>query len=199
MALYNKEKENVTSEDVLAVHGSHVKGKVVLITGCSPKGYGAYIAQAVAKHHPALLVLAGRSAARIKVTERMIKAQVPSAQTRALLFDLGSLGSVRKAAEEVGGYQEAVDVVITSGGIMMAPYEKTADGFESQFGVNFLGHFLFVNLLLEKMRLRGGRIVLTTSGAYKFAGVRWDDPNFEVCDVILQGEGTLGFVVMSAV
>jgi NAD(P)-dependent dehydrogenase (short-subunit alcohol dehydrogenase family) len=62
---------------------------------------------------------------------------------------------------------------------MATPFEKTVDGFESQFGVNHLGPFLFKMLLVRKLA-RGGRIVNVSSTGYAFGGVRFDDPNFEV-------------------
>jgi NAD(P)-dependent dehydrogenase (short-subunit alcohol dehydrogenase family) len=186
MEPYNKHPEKVTADDVAAAHEHNIEGKVVLITGCSPQGYGAYLAKVIAEHKPSLLILAGRSVSKITVTERIIKTQTPDVKTRHLIFDLGDVGAVRKAAEEVNTYPETVDVIITSGVIMMVPYEKTTDGFESQLGVNYLGHFLFLNLLLKKMLVKGGRIVMTTSNAYQLGGIRWHDANFEV-RVILRG------------
>ena len=180
MEPYNKQPEKVTASDVAAIHEHNIEGKVVLITGCSPQGYGAYLAKVIAEHKPSLLILAGRSVSKIMVTERIIKAQTSDIKTRSLIFDLGDISAVRTAAEEVNTYPETVDVIIASGAIMMAPYEKTTDGFESQLGVNYLGHFLFLNLLLKKMLVKGGRIVITTSNAYQLGGIRWHDPNFEV-------------------
>ncbi len=180
MTSYNKDPKTLTADDVAEVQKDNIAGKVVLITGCSPQSYGAYIANVIANHKPSLLILAGRSAAKIQVTDRIIKAKIPDICTRALIFDLGDLSSVRKAAAEVNAYPETVDVIIASGAIMMSPYEKTVDGFESQFGINFLSHFVLINHLLKKMLTRGGTIVTTTSNAYQLGGIRWDDPNFEV-------------------
>jgi hypothetical protein len=73
-------------------------------------------------------------------------------------------------------------VIICNAGIMMHPLRRTADGIESQFGINSTSHFVLVNMLLPKMLANGsGRVVTTTSGAYRFGGIRWDDPNYEVC------------------
>eukprot|EP00026_Physarum_polycephalum_P018000 Phypoly_transcript_19421.p1 GENE.Phypoly_transcript_19421~~Phypoly_transcript_19421.p1 ORF type:complete len:210 (+),score=38.70 Phypoly_transcript_19421:37-630(+) len=63
---------------------------------------------------------------------------------------------------------------------MATPQGKTVDGFETQFGTNFLGHFLLTNLLLPSL-LRGvpARVVSVSSGAHAFSGIIWDDYNFE--------------------
>lgn len=62
---------------------------------------------------------------------------------------------------------------------MAVPYRKTPDGVESQFGTNHLGHFLFTNLVLSKIK-EGGRIINVTSSGYTIGGVLYDDYNFEV-------------------
>jgi NAD(P)-dependent dehydrogenase (short-subunit alcohol dehydrogenase family) len=173
--------KRITSEEVASKFKDHIKGKVVLITGPGPNSLGAETARAIATQHPALIILAGRNKPSIEETEKNIKAQIPGTQTRFLMLDLASLSSVRKAAEEVNSYSETVDVLINNAATMAGPYEKTEDGFESQFQVNHLGHFLFTNLLLEKMMARrGARVINMTSNGYGFGGIRFEDPNFEV-------------------
>jgi NAD(P)-dependent dehydrogenase (short-subunit alcohol dehydrogenase family) len=174
--------KRITSEEVASEFKDQIKGKVVLITGCSPNSLGAETARAIATQNPALLILAGRNKASIEETEKNIKEKIPDARTRFLMLDLASLSSVRKAAAEVNSYTEIVDALINSAATMAAPYEKTEDGFESQFATNHLGHFLFTNLLLEKMAQRGSapRIINVTSNGYGFGGIRFEDPNFEV-------------------
>jgi NAD(P)-dependent dehydrogenase (short-subunit alcohol dehydrogenase family) len=168
-----------TAAEVATVLAAQIAGKVVLITGCSPKGLGATAAMAMASHKPALIILAGRTRSLIEETEKSILAQTPDVNIRLLIFDLASLKSVREAAVEVNKYPANIDVLINNAGIMATPLEKTVDGFESQFGVNHLGHFLFTMLILGKIP-RGGRIVNVSSAGYAFGGVRFDDPNFEV-------------------
>lgn len=170
--------EDSTATEVAAALSAHIAGKVVLITGCSPNGLGATAALAIAPHKPALLILAGRTRVSIEETEKAVFDVNPEVKTRILLFDLASLASVREAAREVCGYEEKIDVLINNAGIMAAPYGKTIDGFESQFGVNHLGPFLLTNLILGKIR-KGGRIVNVSSNGYIMGQVRFDDPNFE--------------------
>jgi short chain dehydrogenase len=174
--------KRITSEEVAAQFKDNIKGKVILITGCSPNGLGAETARAIATQNPALLILAGRNKVSIEETEKNIKEKIPDAGTRFLMLDLASLSSVRKAAAEVNSYAETIDVLINNAAIMAGPYEKTEDGFESQFATNHLGHFLLTNLLLEKMIRKGpgARIINVTSNGYGFGGIRFEDPNFEV-------------------
>jgi len=168
-----------TAAEVAASFSTNIVGKVVLVTGCSPNGLGATAAFAIASHKPALIILTGRTRSLIEETEKEILAQNPDVTTRLLIFDLASLKSVREAAAEVNRYPEPIDVLINNAAIMACPFEKTVDGFESQFGVNHLGHFLFTKLVLGKIP-RGGRVVNVASNGYLFGGVRFNDPNFEV-------------------
>jgi NAD(P)-dependent dehydrogenase (short-subunit alcohol dehydrogenase family) len=95
-----------------------------------------------------------------------------------LEMDLGSFASVRNAAKKL---DVTIDVLINNAGIMAIPYGKTADGFEKQFGVNHLGHFLFTNLLLKEGRIRDrGRIVVVTSDGHRLSDMIWEDPGFQV-------------------
>jgi NAD(P)-dependent dehydrogenase (short-subunit alcohol dehydrogenase family) len=168
-----------TASEVAGALAANITNKVVLVTGCSPNGLGATAAMAIAPHNPALIILTGRTRSLIEETERAILAKTPNVKTRLLIFDLANLKSVREAAAKVNKYPENIDVLINNAGIMATPFEKTVDGFESQFGVNHLGPFLFTILLVGKLP-RGGRIVNVSSYGYTFGGVRFDDPNFEV-------------------
>jgi NAD(P)-dependent dehydrogenase (short-subunit alcohol dehydrogenase family) len=168
-----------TATEVAATLANHIAGKVILITGCSPNGLGATAAMAIASHNPALIILAGRNQSLIEETQKTLLEKVPNLKIRILIFDLGSLKSVRDAAAEVNNYPEKIDVLINNAAIMASPFSKTVDGFESQFGINHLGPFLFTMLVVDKLN-RGGRVVNVSSVGYAFGGVRFDDPNFEV-------------------
>lgn len=131
---------------------SNISNKTILITGASPSSIAAQLAIALAPHNPKLIVLAGRSASKLDETAKQIKDAALGCPTRNLMVDFGSLDSVRKAAKEVNGYAENIDVSILSAGIMAPPYQKTEDGFESSFATNHLGHFLFVNSIISKIQ-----------------------------------------------
>ncbi len=94
-------------------------------------------------------------------------------------MDLSSLTSVRNAAKTV---ERPVDVVINNASIMATPYATSPEGYEMQFAVGHLGHFLFTNLLLREGKIReGGRIVNVSSDGHRLGDVRFEDPGFEVC------------------
>jgi NAD(P)-dependent dehydrogenase (short-subunit alcohol dehydrogenase family) len=73
---------------------------------------------------------------------------------------------------------ERFDVVINNAGVMACPKGKTSDGFETQFGTNHLGHFVFTNHIVPLLK-SGARIVNLSSAGHRFADVDLDDPNFE--------------------
>lgn len=136
----------------------------------------------MAAQDPRLLILAGRSRAKLEQTEASLKQNSPQARVRLLELDLTSLASVRQAADVVNRYSEPIDVLINNAGIMATPFSKTADGLESQFGTNHVGHFLFTNLVMPKILAagEGARIVNVSSAGHLLGPVRYDDPNFEV-------------------
>ena len=164
-----------TTEDVLA--GVNLKGKRILVTGASA-GLGVETARA----------LAARGAHVVGAARDMNKAQGATEGVRAtaanggglelVQLDLASLASVRKCADALIAAGKPFDVIIANAGVMACPKGKTSDGFETQFGTNHLGHFVFVNKLVPLLK-PGGRIINLSSAGHRFADVDLDDPNFE--------------------
>ena len=77
---------------------------------------------------------------------------------------------------------QSIDILINNAAIMACPFAKTADGIESQFGTNHIGHFLLTNLIMERLIAgRGTRIVNVSSSGHRMSDVELDDWNFEVC------------------
>lgn len=93
-------------------------------------------------------------------------------------LDLANLKSVRPCADALLAEAKPFDVIIANAGIMATPFGHTADGFESQFGTNHLGHFVFVNRMAPMLRTGGCLINLSSSG-HRYSNVDLDDPNFE--------------------
>src|SRR5205823_9260402 len=93
-------------------------------------------------------------------------------------LDLASLKSARKAADDLLKRGQRFDVIIANAGVMACPQGKTQDGFETQFGTNHLGHFVFVNRLVPLLNA-GGRIVSLSSAGHRNCDVNLEDPNFE--------------------
>ena len=161
----------------------NIKGKVILVTGCSPGGIGALYATAIAPASPAAIILAGRTTESIAPTEKAIQEANPAVKTKLLAVDLGSFKSVQRAAEEVNAWEDVphIDLLVNNAGIMACPYGVTEDGFEKQFGTNHLGHFLFTNLIMDKiLKSKTPRVVSVSSGGHRFNPIRWGDYNFSV-------------------
>jgi NAD(P)-dependent dehydrogenase (short-subunit alcohol dehydrogenase family) len=172
-----------TGEDIANDFSASIKGKTVLVTGASPGGLGASFAHIIASHSPSLIILAGRSIANTQQTASELSSKAPNVQTRILEIDLASQVSVRKAAAEVLAYDEPIDVLVNNAGIMACPYRTTPEGLESQFGSNHIGHFLFTNLIMEKILASkfGGRVVSVSSNGYRLSPIRFEDLGFNVC------------------
>lgn len=165
-----------TTEEVLA--GVNLKGKRILITGVSA-GLGVETARALVAHG-ADVVGAARDLEKAKrATSEVSNAATEAGATLELVeLDLASLKSVRAAADKLVADGRLFDVVIANAGVMATPLGKTEDGFETQFGTNHLGHFVFVNRIAKLIK-PGGRLVNLSSSGHRFSNVDLNDPNFE--------------------
>lgn len=94
---------------------------------------------------------------------------------------------MRHAAAAINNATEKIDILINNAAIMACPYAKTEDGIESQFGTNYIGHFLLTNLLLERVQAakEGARIVNLTSAGSAIGEINFDDVNFDVSAICL--------------
>ena len=165
-----------TTDEVLS--GINLEGKRILDTGVSA-GIGVETARALAAHG-AYVVGAARDLAKAeRATTDVRKAAAANGGGFELVeLDLASLKSVRASADRLLAKGEPFDVIIANAGVMATPLGHTADGFETQFGTNHLGHFVFVNRIASLIR-DGGRLVNLASSGHRFANVDLDDPNFE--------------------
>jgi len=165
-----------TTDEVLA--GVNLTGKRIVVTGVSA-GLGVETARTLAAH----------GATVIGTARDLTKAESATAQLRAeaeanggsfslLELDLASLKSVRAAADKLQTAGQPLDLVIANAGVMASPFGHTADGFETQFGTNHLGHFVFVNRIASLMR-HGARLVNLSSAGHRYSDVDLEDPNFE--------------------
>ncbi|KAA2264339.1 SDR family NAD(P)-dependent oxidoreductase [Solihabitans fulvus] len=152
-------------------------GRTVLITGAN-SGLGLRSA-AVLAGRGARVLLACRSPERGE--RALAEVLAGGGEAELLALDLADLGSVRAAAAEVRERTgDALDVLMNNAGVMAPPLRRTADGFESQFGTNHLGHAALTWLLLPALRTRpGARVVTLSSLAHEQGRLNFDDPNFE--------------------
>ena len=165
-----------TTDDVLS--GVNLKGKRILVTGVSA-GIGVETARSLVAH-AAEVVGAARDLNKAKAaTEQVSKAAAANGGSFSLIeLDLANLKSVRACADQLLANGEAFDVVIANAGVMATPFGHTADGFETQFGTNHLGHFVLVNRIASLIR-DGGRLINLSSAGHRYSNVDLEDPNFE--------------------
>ncbi|HEV3099736.1 MAG TPA: SDR family NAD(P)-dependent oxidoreductase [Candidatus Udaeobacter sp.] len=164
-----------TTDDVLS--GKDLSGKRVLVTGVSA-GLGVETARALAAHG-AQVVGAARDLAKAKRATAEVRSQAANGGGLELVeLDLASLKNVRACADALVADGRPFDVVIANAGVMRTPFGHTADGFETQFGTNHLGHFVLVNRIASLIA-PGGRLVNVSSSGHRYSDVDLDDPNFE--------------------
>jgi len=141
-------------------------GRVAIVTG-SNTGLGLETALALAGAG-AEVVMAVRNLDKGESARAQILEAHPDASIHLQSLDLGSLDSVRTAADSVLADHDRIDLLINNAGVMYTEWQTTADGFEFQMGVNHLGHFALTMLLLERLQDTGGsRIVNVSSVAHK--------------------------------
>jgi NAD(P)-dependent dehydrogenase (short-subunit alcohol dehydrogenase family) len=165
-----------TTDEVLS--GINLQGKRILVTGVSA-GLGIETARALAAHG-ADVVGAARDLkkARAATTQVRRDAEANRGSFELVALDLASLKSVRECADELLAKGQFFDVVIANAGVMATPFSHTADGFETQFGTNHLGHFVLVNRITQLLR-KGSRLINLSSAGHRFSNVDLEDPNFE--------------------
>lgn len=170
-----------TTDDVLA--GVDLKGKRVLVTGVSA-GLGVETARALAAHG-ADVVGAARDLKKAEGATAVVReaAAKSGGSLQLIELDLADLASVRAAADALVADGRAFDLVIANAGVMAPPFGKTVDGFETQFGTNHLGHFVFVNRIASLLKA-GSRVVSLASAGHRFSDVNLEDPNFETTDYV---------------
>src|SRR5262249_44781572 len=165
-----------TTEDVLA--GISLRGKRILVTGVSA-GLGIETARSLAAHG-AHVVGAARDLSKAEGATTQVRkdASANGGSFELIELDLANLKSVRARADRLLAKGEPIDVVIANAGVMATPFGHTADGFETQFGTNHLGHFVLVNRIASLIR-DNGRLINLSSAGHRFSNVDLEDPNFE--------------------
>ncbi|EED11607.1 short-chain dehydrogenase, putative [Talaromyces stipitatus ATCC 10500] len=121
---------------------------------------------------PHLLILSARAGDRIGPVVERIKSAAPHVATRFLEMDLGDMSSIETAIANLHDISK-IDHLACVAGVMVPPYRTTKDGFETQFGVNYLGHFMLVDLLLSKIKEagNGSSITIVASTAVRIGKV----------------------------
>ncbi len=154
-------------------------GKVAVVTGANG-GLGLESGRALAGAG-AHLIMAARDQARARAARDDILTSHPAASLEIVEIDLASLDSVRAGAAAIADAHPAVDILINNAGLMAMPERRTADGFEMQFGVNHLGHWvLTAGLLGSLLAADAARVVTVTSTAHHYGrAIDPTNPNLE--------------------
>jgi len=153
-------------------------GKVCVVTGGNT-GLGKAVALEFARRN-ARVIIACRDNEKANAAADDIRRKVKNADVDVYHLDLASFASVRSCADAIKEKEEGIDILVNNAGLMSCPFMLSRDGIEMQFAVNHLGHFLFTNLLLDKMKEREeARIIIVSSALYKKASIDFVNYNDE--------------------
>ena len=153
-----------------------MKQRTVVITGAN-SGIGKETAVALAAAGDRVII-ACRNAAKAAEAREEIARRSRSEAVETASLDLASFASIRACAADLAERCSEIDVLINNAGLMVTRRSTTADGFETSFGVNHLGHFLFTGLLADLVKAaETPRVINLASLAHNFAvgGLKWDD------------------------
>lgn len=153
-------------------------GRIVLITGAN-SGLGLESARILASKN-AQVIMACRNVAKGEEARAAMPELAGNGGVSVMALDLGRQESIRSFTTELRTRFDQIDILINNAGLMAIPFGLTPDGFETQFGVNHLGHFTLTGLLLDRMLATpGSRVVTVSSSAAWMGSIRLQDPNFK--------------------
>ena len=155
-----------------------LKGKTVVITGANT-GMGKETAVHLAARG-ARVIIGCRNLEKGRKALKEIQEQSGNKNIFLEKLDLASLESVRAFADKVVNSEPRLDILINNAGVAACAYQKTEDGFEMQFGVNHLGHFLLTMLLLDRLKhSQPSRIINVASAVHRMGKIKFDDIHHE--------------------
>ncbi len=156
-------------------------GKVAVVTGANG-GLGLETAKALAGAG-AHVVMAARNQDKAEAAKQEILSDHPDASLEIVELDLGSFESAKAAAAKIAANHDRVDILVNNAGLMAMPERRTVDGYEMQFGVNHLGHWIFTAGLLTPLLAADAARVVTVTSTARHMGRAVDPDN-----VNLEGE-----------
>ncbi|XP_040279674.1 dehydrogenase/reductase SDR family member on chromosome X isoform X2 [Bufo bufo] len=163
---------------------SRQDGKVAIVTG-GAKGIGYHTAKHLARLGMRVII-AGNNEAEGNEAVTRIQQDTLNEKVEFLFCNLASMKSIRHCVQNFKAKNLDLHVLVNNAGVMLVPERRTQDGFEEHFGINYLGHFLLTNLLLDTLRKTGtsdfNARVVTVSSATHFSGqVNLDDLQSSHC------------------
>ena len=164
-----------TALEVIAGHD--LNGFEAIVTG-GASGIGVETVRALAAAG-ARVVIATRDQTKGQSVSAMLRKETGSAKIEFQQLDLASLASVRAFVAQFLNTRRELHLLINNAGIMAAPLAYTADGFESQFGTNHIGHFCLTAGLRPALKAAGrARVISLTSLGHRRSDVHFEDLNF---------------------
>lgn len=149
----------------------------MLVTGAST-GLGAETARALAARGAAVTLVA-RSTDKLSSVAETIESETGRTPETAAL-ELDKPATIRSFVEGWLGQHDRLDILVNNAGIMAPPLTRTSEGWESQFAINHLGHFLLTNLLADAIKAAdSARVINLSSGGHRRSAVDLQDPNYE--------------------
>ncbi|XP_008547555.1 retinol dehydrogenase 12 isoform X2 [Microplitis demolitor] len=157
-------------------------GCVAVVTGGS-RGIGFEVVKMLLKCDMEVIIACRKREAGEEAIEKIRASGVTDGKAKVYVLDNSSFESVKKFSSEVKKDYAKVDVLINNAGVMFTPYEETKDGFEQQWGINYLSHFLLTALLMPLLHNAGttqnfARVINVSSCAHKLGVINFDDINY---------------------
>ncbi|MDQ0207822.1 SDR family oxidoreductase [Alkalicoccobacillus murimartini] len=162
--------------------------KVAIVTGAN-SGMGLATSVDIANTGVHVIMLC-RNEQRGKEAVEKAEKQLTNGSVELQLCDLASLEDIRSYAEGFNHSQQQLDIIVANAGVVATKRQETKDGYESMLGVNHLGHFLLINLLLERLiHSSDGRIVIVSSGAHKWGKLDFNNLQLTSGYNVMKGYG----------
>ena len=164
------------SEPAAILKDIDLRGKTALVTG-GYSGIGLETSRALVEAGARVVAPARRKDIAIKELDGIID------KSDVAKMDLADPSSVQQFVDDFTEKVSSLDILINNAGVMACPEMRTSQGWELQFAVNQIGHFVLTKGLLPLMqKANGARLVTLSSTGHKISGIRWDDIHFESSD-----------------
>ncbi|CAK9819433.1 Retinol dehydrogenase 12 [Anthophora plagiata] len=156
-------------------------GRIAIVTGGS-RGIGFEVVKMFLDLDMEVIIACRTPSAGEKAILQIRESGVSTGQAKVYKLDNASLESVRQFAAEIKKDYTQIHILVNNAGVMFCPYEETVDGFEQQWVVNYLSHFLLTALLLPLLKAGGlpqqsSRIINVTSCAHLLGTINFNDIN----------------------
>jgi NAD(P)-dependent dehydrogenase (short-subunit alcohol dehydrogenase family) len=155
-----------------------MKGKIVMITGAN-SGIGKETARMLAERGATIIMLC-RNKERGEAALQELKEKTHSSNIELIIADLAKPDSIHEAVDQFKEKYNKLHILINNAGLTLSKKKITSLGYEMTFAVNYLGHFLLTQLLLDTLKESSpSRIINVSSNMHKFANLKFDDINLK--------------------